>query len=227
MIQKKIVSVGDRKWVIPESDGEHPFFCMIDEIFIKKEYDCDLCPIDAGSIVLDVGANVGIFTIYCMEKGIEKVVAFEPGSSFSSMEENTKIYGDKVVPINAAAWNCITTLPFIDRLDATVVSMIQRWPSDDSLVQVNAVTIDSIVSDLKLDRVDFIKMDIEGAELEALDGARNTIKSFKPKMAICLYHTPEHKTQIPELVLDMVKSYQFTPIAHKRPYNTHDIGYFY
>jgi hypothetical protein len=53
---------------------------------------------------------------------------------------------------------------------------------------------------LALDRVDFLKADIEGAERHALTGAADTIRRFVPKMAICTYHNAEDVRIIPEVV---------------------------
>ena len=68
---------------------------------------------------------------------------------------------------------------------------------------VEVDTIDNIVKG----KVDFIKLDIEGAEQDAIDGARETIMQYKPILAICVYHKAEDWYKIPEKVLDIQSSY--------------------
>ena len=68
--------------------------------------------------------------------------------------------------------------------------------------------LDDIVDDLGLDRVDVIKMDIEGAERVALQGARRTIRRFRPRMAICTYHRIDDPRAVPEQVLAIRSDYQ-------------------
>ena len=60
-----------------------------------------------------------------------------------------------------------------------------------AVVEVPAVPIDDVVDELGLETVDFIKMDIEGAERHALAGARRTLERFAPRMALCVYHNEE------------------------------------
>jgi FkbM family methyltransferase len=65
---------------------------------------------------------------------------------------------------------------------------------------VALTTIDKLTSELGLQRVDFIKMDIEGAERQALIGAKQTVERFRPRMAISLEHRPADITEIPALI---------------------------
>lgn len=74
-------------------------------------------------------------------------------------------------------------------------------------------TIDSLVAELKLERVDFIKMDIKGAEQRALRGASATIRRFRPRMALAVYHLPEDRTAIPQIVRSVRKDYDVRPFC--------------
>lgn len=80
-------------------------------------------------------------------------------------------------------------------------------------VTCKLATIDSEVRRLGLDRVDCIKLDIEGAELSALKGAENTIRRFKPRLIVCLYHKPADLYEIPLYLKKIAPEYEFR-VAH-------------
>jgi hypothetical protein len=74
--------------------------------------------------------------------------------------------------------------------------MITKEASGKSAVPgitIDLIMIDDLVNDLKLKRVDLIKMDIEGAEIEALDGAKSAIQNLCPHFAIASYHLHENQ----------------------------------
>ena len=75
--------------------------------------------------------------------------------------------------------------------------------------QTETITIDETIEALGLDAVNFIKMDIEGAELEALKGAEGSIRRHRPKLAISLYHRPEDFTDIPRYIDSLGLDYSF------------------
>lgn len=56
--------------------------------------------------------------------------------------------------------------------------------------------------------VTLLKMDIEGAEMEALEGAKETIRRWKPKIAACVYHNPDHLLKIPPFFKQLVPEYR-------------------
>jgi hypothetical protein len=72
---------------------------------------------------------------------------------------------------------------------------------------VRVTTIDRMVAELELPRVDFISMDIEGAEKPALRGALDTLRKFRPRMAIASEHLPDDTVAIPQTVRAMVPDY--------------------
>ena len=67
-------------------------------------------------------------------------------------------------------------------------------------VTVPLTTIDKMVAELKLPRVDFIKMDIEGAEQRALAGGANAISTWRPRMEISVNHLPEDPHMVPVVI---------------------------
>jgi hypothetical protein len=66
------------------------------------------------------------------------------------------------------------------------------------------------VADLNLAKVDCIKMDIEGAERQALEGAFDTLRKHKPRLMLSAYHLPDDKIVLPRLVRTAVSSYRLT-----------------
>jgi FkbM family methyltransferase len=84
---------------------------------------------------------------------------------------------------------------------------------NDSIIE--ARTLDSIIGNSSLT---FLKMDIEGSEMEALLGASRTIARCKPKLAICVYHRPYEYVSISEFVLSLVPDYRL----FLRHYTTHE-----
>jgi hypothetical protein len=76
-------------------------------------------------------------------------------------------------------------------------------------LQVTTISIDDLVKVKNLPRVDFIKMDIEGAELSALKGAEQTLRDFRPRLAISLYHNESDLIEIPEFINSLNLGYEF------------------
>ena len=82
-------------------------------------------------------------------------------------------------------------------------------PKKNNYKVVKGISIDDFISDNQINKVDLIKMDIEGAELDALMGAKNTILKFKPKLAICVYHKQEDFDTIPRYIDSLNLNYKF------------------
>jgi hypothetical protein len=74
---------------------------------------------------------------------------------------------------------------------------------------IDAIALDEFMQDRNIDRVDFIKMDIEGAELQALQGAKETLRAHRPQLAVCIYHYLEHHYAIPLFLAEHLKDYVF------------------
>lgn len=78
-----------------------------------------------------------------------------------------------------------------------------------------SVKVKTVKLDDALEHVDFIKMDIEGYELQALKGARKLIQKCKPKLAICLYHKPEDIYEIPKYIKELEPNYKLWIVCNE------------
>ena len=167
----------------------------------------DICCVKAGDIVIDCGAYIGDVSLYFRDKmdNQGKVYAFEPlPSSFEKLQNNIGIFSaeDVIVPVNNATGSVEGKLKFRG------IGASSKFHNDGDF-EVNVTTIDKFAENKELSSVDFIKMDIEGAELDSLMGAKNVIKKYRPRMAICIYHKMEDHWQIPKFILSLDSSYKF------------------
>jgi len=168
---------------------------------------------------MDIGANIGVFTVFAAAlspKG--KVYAFEPVSkTFATLSKNiaalrslgrAEAYrcalGDKTgettmrASISATTGSLIEDSPFFSRQDTFDFDITERVPT---------MRIDDFTEKEGLKKLDFIKIDTEGYERFVLDGARETIRRFKPAIAMSAYHNPDDKTVLPALVKEICPEY--------------------
>lgn len=75
--------------------------------------------------------------------------------------------------------------------------------------KIAVIDIDQAMRERGLRNVNYIKMDVEGAELSALRGAEETIRKFRPKLAVCVYHKPEDYLTIPSFIHNLGLGYNF------------------
>ncbi|MFE4712060.1 FkbM family methyltransferase [Paenibacillus sp. NPDC056722] len=147
----------------------------------------------------------------------EKIYAFEPDplNHENCKEAILKNEVKNVELINAGLWSESTTLHF--NADGSGGSSIEA----NGETNVNVVSLDSFLNG---QRASFIKMDIEGAELEALKGAKETILKYRPRLAICIYHKPEDILEIPLYLQSLISDYKFY-IRHYSNYTVETVLY--
>jgi FkbM family methyltransferase len=85
-------------------------------------------------------------------------------------------------------------------------------------------SLDSLVMDAVIPKIDFIKMDIEGAELSAIKGAASSIRKFRPKLAISLYHKPNDMFEIPLYISETFPFYDMY-LGHYTMHNEETVLY--
>jgi len=155
-----------------------------------------------GDVVLDCGANVGVFTRFALNAGARLVVAIEPApENIECLRRNfqAEIEAHRVIVYPKGVWDKEDTLEMlIDQSDQAADSFVIHRTGAKPSVKLPLTTIDRLAAELALDRVDFIKMDIEGAEVRALQGAADTLKRFHPRMSLSAYHQDDHPVEIPK-----------------------------
>lgn len=156
--------------------------------------------IDAG--VLDLGTSVR-FIEECEKNHVKnfKIFAFEPDyESYQKCLGMKNIYSKYDLQLyNLGLWS-ESTIVYFDEGKGASSQITQR----ETTVSIRTVSLDECI----LEKVTFIKMDIEGAELEALKGSKKTIKKYKPKLAICIYHKEEDLIEIPRFIKEIVPEYK-------------------
>lgn len=164
---------------------------------------------EQGDNIIDGGAWYGDSSLTFHKKlsGNCHSYAFEPDNENYIQLTNTvqkANISDSVHPINKGLYNKKETLYFKKEADNDMQFRIQLEHSEH---KVEVTSIDQFVIDKQIPSIDFIKMDIEGAEVMALKGARNTIEKDRPKLAICIYHKFDDLWQIILLVKQLNPNY--------------------
>lgn len=178
----------------------------------ENEYGAEDRAVRSGDIVLDCGANVGVFTRVALRRGAARVIAIEPAPwALECLRRNLsdEIHQGRVVLYPKGVWDHDDTLELTiaPGMASSAASVALHGRAQKS-VAVPLTTIDRMVADLALERVDFIKMDIEGAEANALRGAHGSVRRFHPRMAISLEHRPTDPATIPALTRQLWPEYQ-------------------
>jgi len=171
----------------------------------EKQYLPSFFKIDDNEVLIDCGAYDGDFSLALTEVIKPKFIyAFEcDPENFEKLEKNTS-HLENIHIINKGCWSEKTILSFSNY--GTMASKIEG----NGQIKIETDSIDNIVltsSDVQ-NAVTFIKMDVEGAELEALKGARNTILKHTPKLAISVYHLREDLVSIPQYILSLNRQYK-------------------
>lgn len=154
--------------------------------------------IDAGC--LDLGDTRGYIN---RNPNYKKVYAFEPDyKNYERCLDRKQKYccdDERIEIVNKGLWSCETELRFNENAASSVIT-------EKGTASIQVISLDQFMENRE--KATFIKMDIEGAEMEALHGASKIIKRDKPDLAICIYHKNEDILDIPNYILDLNPDYK-------------------
>jgi FkbM family methyltransferase len=165
--------------------ADAPYVRLVASEMLSEVYPLTTVP--QGATVIDAGANIGCFSRYAYLNGAAQVISFEPSpGNLECLRENVP---DADI-IEAGVWDRETVLSFSTGLAANPGSHhVCEDGSGDTSIPVTS--IDAVASKLGLTRLDYIKMDVEGAEVRALQGGAESIRRFRPQLAIATEHTDD------------------------------------
>ncbi len=185
---------------------------------LPQYFDSNIISCNENEVFVDVGGYDGLTSVdfinYTHGK-FKSIVIFEPDVNCIDMIKSNSVlqdYCDSTIIIPKGAWSKETTLQFAQSSDSaskiidTDVNINGKATSNN--VEVVSVPVTAIDNTPECAGATFIKMDIEGAEWEALHGAKETITCNKPKLAICIYHSDDDMLRLIEYVLALVPEYK-------------------
>ena len=180
------------------------FYYQLYEQFIQDIYERKY-HLRKGDVAIDVSAGFGNdAAVYSREVGDEgKVISIEPAkNNLMCLKKNIELNKLKnVTVIQKGLWSKKDRLRFYLNPVPGGHSLVTHQDDAIKIIEIEVDTLDNILRQLGIDRVNFIKIDIEGAEIEALKGMKETLRNNDVKLAIASYHKvngePTYKTIIP------------------------------
>ncbi|MDB5122970.1 MAG: hypothetical protein JWP94_1099 [Mucilaginibacter sp.] len=184
--------------------------------FILKQYEYktsdNIIKAKNGDYVIDAGGCWGDTALYFAnevgDKGKVFTYEFIPSNLavlYKNLSLNTKL-NQKITVIEKPVWeDSDVPMYFIDNGPGSKVFLNHVEKHDG---RASSLSIDDLVEQENIPKIDFIKMDIEGAELYALKGAIKTIKKFRPVLAIAIYHSWDDFVNIPAYIQSLDLGYK-------------------
>ena len=196
MGESKIFDIKNAKFYLPNFPEDSISQCIV---CIKDYWDRSALEkinkyLPDNAVILDIGANIGSHTIYwALERNAQKIYSFEPyEQTFDILTINIALNNlkDIVILSNKGLSNelCKTNVKSFWKNNVGGTSFIKNNEGSYEFVPLDSVDIP--------EKIDLIKIDVEGHELEVLEGARNTLYNNKPVLVIETFNKKEEVTNI-------------------------------
>ena len=178
-------------------------------------YELGKVCLNKGDVVIDAGANIGLFSILSSLKGCI-TYSFEPSEKCCNIMEKVKELNNHIDfnIYKLALYNTNEEKTFYVNSNDCGVSTLKDDLTHDRKInsnyKVQCITLDKFVNENRINKVDFIKADIEGSEKEMIEGAKDVIKEFSPMLSICSYHYKNDVEDLIKLIKSINQNYTIT-----------------
>ena len=217
------------KFHVPKYGYE--FYCRLNEddfklMSLHEDEILDQFNPKPGNTVVDVGAHIGLYTLIAAKRvgPSGKVIAIEPSpENFKILKKNILLNKlSNVESLECAVYSTKEKLKlFLPELEGRTMFntvMQDRARTSNNFLEVEANTLDNIIESINITEVNWIKIDIEGAELEVLKGAANTLSSNEDLTLLIEVHGDANYKPI----LKILKEYKFQIIYENKYYPSND-----
>jgi FkbM family methyltransferase len=180
-------------------------------VLAEQEHDMYGSPgelgVHSGDVVLDAGAHIGLFTRTALASGAKLVVAIEPTPESAECirrNEAEGIRSGRVIVIEEGVSDTPASVVFVRDGDCSACNHEAEGRGDaKSTFTAKLTTIDELVERLGLERVNFIKLDIENAELKAIQGGRRTIAANRPRIAVAAENAQDRSVYAKQIIAEL------------------------
>lgn len=170
-------------------------------------YEYENVVVEKDDVVIDCGSNMGLFSIAVANR-CKKIYAFEPSSKAQEyILEAAKVYSNIQLCKYALGDYVGQALFAMSENESYSNSIVKKGMENEGNILVDITTIDEFVRVNNIERIDYIKADIEGAERDMLRGAKETLKRFAPKLSICEYHLSDDPEVLEQIILEANPNY--------------------
>ncbi|MBN1449911.1 MAG: FkbM family methyltransferase [Anaerolineales bacterium] len=241
--QWKLLEIGDFRFYWPAEYAIRGLRGVYREVFTPADsnphaYEARHVTFKANDWVIDAGAGEGYFTHYALRRGAN-VLMIEPVPRLAEALTHTfenEMKAGRVVLLQGGLANREGEIEMTIPRDSLFAAYTESFSGAEAvnienidLAVVPVYTLDGIARRGLIPKIDFLKMDIEGAEVAAFQGAREMLRAQKPKLSVAVYHDFDNARLIRSLAVQVVPAYYVSfrgvfmkpGFGHPRPYMLH------
>lgn len=218
----KILNINGTKIIHFYKNDElnNEFIHQFIELYLTKNeyfgYENENVTVNCNDIVIDCGANMGLFSNWAASKNAKRVYSFEPGkTAFELLKENSQLYNNIDI-FNCALGSNNYLCNYIECINIGGSHLSQYNLNKEAgffdEYKVPVIALDSLFQNQK---IDFIKIDCEGAEADILLGAKNIINIYSPKIVMACYHFYKDNKRLKNFLLSINPKYNIIEEQNK------------
>lgn len=169
------------------------------------------------SIIIDIGANIGIHSMLFSKLAPNGTIySFEPSRGTFEILNKNLIFNNNVIPLNFGIGNSTELMEFYEAEDNAFSSFKDtKRKQIIKLSKVLCIKIDEFINLFKINRIDFIKIDVEGFEQEVIEGMTNVLKNIRP-VIFCEIYQGINSNMNPLSTINTIKNYNYDAYVIKQ-----------